>query len=96
MVLETSAAAGTALRRGRGGGDRRPRPHKIKSEKLAQRFKKQKPTKGIRKRPSEAKGGGQKPLTKGPWGGSKGGRVGKSSGGVASRLSKSGPVGKPN
>ena len=26
----------------------------------------------------------------------KGGRVGKSSGGVASRLSKSGPVGKPN
>jgi len=25
-----------------------------------------------------------------------GGRVGKSSGGVASRLSKSGPVGKPN
>ena len=61
------------------------------------RFKKQKPTKGIRKRPSEAKGGGQKPLTKGPWGGSEGGRVGKSSGGsVSSRLSKAGPVGKPN
>ena len=58
------------------------------------RFLKQKPTKGKKKRPSEAKqGGGQKPLT---WGGSKGGRVGKSSGGVASRLSKSGPVGKPN
>ena len=32
-----------------------------------------------------------------PWGGSKGGRVGKSSGGsVSSRLSKSGPVAKPN
>ena len=32
-----------------------------------------------------------------PWGGSKGGRVGKSSGGsVSSRLSKAGPVGKAN
>ena len=60
------------------------------------RFKKQKPTRGKKRIPSEAKGGGQKPLTKGPWGGSKGGRGGKSSGGVASRLSKSGPVGKPN
>ena len=53
------------------------------------RFLKQKPTKGKKKRPSEAKQGGQKPLTKGPWGGSKGGRVGKSSGGVM-------PVAKPN
>ena len=58
---------------------------------------KQKPTKGIRKRPSEAKGGGQKPLTKGPWGGSEGGRVGKSSGGsIRAKLSSGGPVGKPN
>ena len=32
-----------------------------------------------------------------PWGGAKGGRVGKSSGGsVSSRLSKAGPVGKAN
>ena len=38
-------------------------------------------------------GGGRIP----PWGGAKGGRVGKSSGGsVSSRLSKAGPVGKAN
>ena len=38
-------------------------------------------------------GSGPKP----PWGGSKGGRVGKSSGGsVSARLSKAGPVGKAN
>jgi len=62
------------------------------------RFKKQKPTRGKKRIPSEAKqGGGQKGLTKGPWGGSKGGRVGKSSGGsIRTKLSSGGPVAKPN
>ena len=70
---------------------------------LLWRMKQIRKSKGKNKRPSgemspsRGRGGSGGYGPQPPWGGSKGGRVGKSSGGsVSTRLSKAGPVGKPN